>query len=465
MKTIITKKCRLLIPVLVIVMFSLGHTVCGEIVRAQKKEIRTKLDSVRSEMENVLNRELKLYYPLCLDTIYVGYNNDINYKWQLEGPQNKMIVSQARHIWSLANAVIFYPERKEKYYEYALHGYKFLRDKMWDKKWGGFYTLVNRAGEPLESDGETLKEAYGNAFAIYALAAYYKAFGDTSALKLAKRTFHWLDKHSYDLQYGGYFQFMKIDGTPYPEGFGITPPKDQNSSIHLMECFAELYGVWPDSLLKERLSSIHRIIRDTIVTQKGYMNLFFKRDWTPISYRDSSLSVRMKNVYFDNISFGHDIETAYLLLEASEKLGIEHDSVTLRIAKKMVDHSINNGWDKVNGGIFDGGYYNKGEENKITIVKETKEFWVEAESLNSLLMMSQLFPAEKDFYFGKFLALWEYTKKYVIDNEYGGWYILGIDKSPFAKLMFKGSIWKADYHSSRAMINCLRRFDNGKIKN
>jgi len=31
---------------------------------------------------------------------------------------------------------------------------------------------------------------------------------------------------------------------------------------------------------------------------------------------------------------GHDIETAYLLLEASEKLGIHQDTVTLGIAKK-----------------------------------------------------------------------------------------------------------------------------------
>jgi mannobiose 2-epimerase len=463
MKIQTMKSRSFLIPVMLVFALYLGFKVREEMTRDEKQETRTGRDNVRTEIEDVLNQELKLFYPLCLDTTYGGYNNDINYKWQLEGPQHKMIVSQARHVWSLSNAAIFYPGKKDRFFGYASHGYQFLRDIMWDKQSGGFYNLVTRSGEPIQGEGETIKEAYGNAFAIYALAAYYKAFGDTSALGLAKRAFHWMEKHSHDPQYGGYFQFMQRDGTPFPEGFRRTPPKDQNSSIHILECFTELYGVWHDNLLKERLGSLFIIIRDTIVTQKGYMNLFFKRDWTPISYRDSSLSVRTKNLDLDHVSFGHDIETAYLLLEALDKLGINNDTVTLRTAKKMVDHSIINGWDKDNGGIFDGGYYNKGEEDKITIVKETKEFWAQAEALNSLLMMSQLFPEDGTFYYNKFLSIWEYCKKYLIDKEYGGWYIGGIDKAPYMKLMSKANIWKADYHTSRAMINCIRRLDNKKI--
>ena len=455
----------LLIQVILTLGLILVSMNCRKINVDQKHVFQTNKDSVKKEIEYVLNRELELFYPLCLDTAYGGYNNDINYKWQLEeSPQNKMIVSQARHVWSLSNAVLFYPERKEKYFIYASQGYKFLRDFMWDKQSGGFYTLVDRSGKPIAEDGETSKEAYGNAFAIYALAAYYKAFGDTSALGLAKRAFYWMEKHSYDPVFGGYFQFMQNDGTPYPKGYGKTPPKDQNSSIHIMECFTELYGVWHDPLLKERLGSMLKIIRDTIVTQKGYMNLFFKQDWTHVSYQDSSSTVQNSNWYYDHVSFGHDIETAYLLLEASDKLGIKNDSITLRIAKKMVDHSINNGWDKEFGGIFDGGYYFKGSENNIKIVIDTKEFWTQVETLNSLLIMSQLFPEELNTYFNKFLLEWDYIKKYQWDNEYGGWYLGGIDKAPDMKYMEKANIWKADYHTTRGMINCLRRLESDSTK-
>ena len=131
----------------------------------------------------------------------------------------------------------------------------------------------------------------------------------------------------------------------------------------------------------------------------------------------------------------------------------------------MVDHSINNGWDKEFGGIFNGGYYFKGSENNIKIVIDTKEFWTQVETLNSLLIMSQLFPEELNTYFNKFLLEWDYIKKYQWDNEYGGWYLGGIDKAPDMKYMEKANIWKADYHTTRGMINCLRRLESDSNKN
>jgi len=96
--------------------------------------------------------------------------------------------------------------------------------------------------------------------------------------------------------------------------------KDQNSSIHLLEAFTELYKVWPDALVKVRLQEMLELIRDKIVTQKGYLQLFFTYDWKPVSFHDSSDAVIMKNKNLDHVSFGHDVETAYLMQEASETL-------------------------------------------------------------------------------------------------------------------------------------------------
>jgi mannobiose 2-epimerase len=121
--------------------------------------------------------------------------------------------------------------------------------------------------------------------------------------------------------------------------------KDQNSSIHLLEAFTELYQVWRDPLVAERLKEMLFLIRDTIVDDKGSLILFLHPDWTPVSFRDSSEEVILKHRNLDHVSFGHDVETAFLLLEASHVAGIDNDTATLRIAKKMVDHSIRNGWD------------------------------------------------------------------------------------------------------------------------
>ncbi len=181
----------------------------------------TNKKTILKEMEHVLNQSFELWYPLSIDSSDGGYYSDINYKWQLQGKQNKMIVTQARHVWSASNAALFY-----KKYNYlpkiSEHGFKFLKNVMWDKKNGGFYDLVERDGKVLNQSGfglpdekQVIKNAYGNAFAIYGLAAYYKVSKDTDALELAKETFNWLDTHSYDPDYGGYFQYLSRNGTPF----------------------------------------------------------------------------------------------------------------------------------------------------------------------------------------------------------------------------------------------------------
>ena len=126
------------------------------------------------------------------------------------------------------------------------------------------------------------------------------------------------------------------------------------------------------------------LIRDTIITPRGNLQLFFQWDWTPVSIKDSSREFILHHHNLDYVSFGHDVETAYLMLEASQALGLTNDSVTLMIGKKLVDHALKNGWDKQAGGFYDEGFYFKGD-TVITILKESKNWWAQAEGLNSLL--------------------------------------------------------------------------------
>lgn len=415
-------------------------------------------ERVLAEMEYSMKKELlEVWYPRNFDTDQGGYLSTFTYDWKPEGEQDKMIVSQARHVWTNSKAMVLYPGERV-YREGADLGFRFLRDKMWDESFGGFFTLVDRQGNV---EGGDEKTAYGNAFAIYGLAAYYGVSKDTSALHLAQKTFRWLERNSHDPVHGGYFQHLTRTGTPVRRTDNIdskaeTGYKDQNSSIHLLEAFAELYQVWPDSLLRVRLQEMLVLVRDTIVQPKGYMVLFFQPDWSPVSYRDSSEAVTRDHFNLDHVSFGHDVETAFLMLEASHVLGIKNDSVTLAVAKKLVDHSLENGWDKEVGGFYDGGYYFNGHMG-ITIVKDSKNWWSQAEGLNTLLMMSELFPRDTHDYFGHFLTLWDYTNRYIIDHEHGEWYQGGIDKEPHQKTGLKAHVWKASYHQFRSLMNCVAR--------
>jgi mannobiose 2-epimerase len=407
----------------------------------------THRDTIAAEIRRTLDEELRRWYPLCVDTVAGGYVSDLNADWLPDGPQNKMIVTQARHIWSAAHAGMFY-QKDNALRRIAAHGVDFLARTMWDSVHGGFFDLVERRGMPIPEGGRLVKKAYGQAFALYALAEYSRASGDTAALDLARKTHRWLEAHSYDPRHGGYFQFLSLEGDPFVEGVDGTPPKDYNSMIHLLEAYTAFYAAWPDSVVRDRLSSLLTLVRDTLTTDEGFLRLYFRRDWTPVTGDG--------NVEFNHISFGHDAETAYLLLEASEALGTRNDSTTLRVAKSLLDHAIRYGWDQEHGGLFDAGTYDAATGRR-EIVRRTKEWWAQAEALNALLLMADLFPDDPHRYYDLFCSQWAYCTEFVIDPVRGGWYWGGIDAVPSLRESPKASIWKGAYHTSRALINCVRR--------
>lgn len=197
------------------------------------------------------------------------------------------------------------------------------------------------------------------------------------------------------------------------------------------------------------------LIKDTMVTERGDLQLFFFPDWNPVSYRDSASSTIEKHRSLDHVSFGHDIETAYLMLEAAQVLEIRDPDI-MKISKKMVDHSLRWGWDNIAGGLYDGGYY-FADSDSLIIIMEGKNWWAQAEGLNTLLIMADYFPEDRMDYFGKFQQQWEYINTYLIDKENGDWYAGGLDKEPHLKEARKGHIWKTPYHNFRSLTNCVQR--------
>ncbi len=100
---------------------------------------------IYSELSDALNKGiLDVWYPRTIDSIYGGFLSDFDYKWDMKGPQNKMIVTQSRHVWTCSSVAGFYPAKKDYFLKMASHGVRFLKDKMWDQKHGGFFNLVGQ---------------------------------------------------------------------------------------------------------------------------------------------------------------------------------------------------------------------------------------------------------------------------------------------------------------------------------
>ncbi len=433
-------------PTLAMILLVIITAGCGPSANKEKgKSNGSTNPSVMADIleESLFKDILDHWYPLNIDSLNGGYISGFQRDWSpTERPLPKSLVQQARHVWATSFILEHYPDHKE-FLDYAAHGFTFLKDAMWDQEYGGFYVNCNADGTPALTRGDG-KLVYGQAFAVYGLSQYYAVSKDKEALDLAKKAFLWME-NAHDPQYGGYFENLKRDGS----GDGL---KDYNSSIHLMEAITSLYRVWPDSLVHARLEEMFYLIRDTFVHPDGYLQLYFHPDWTLVTDEEMAEGSEGRNHVIEHFTYGHDVETAFLLLETAHELGMGEDEDTHAIAKQLVDHSLASGWDSEVGGFFDAG---KQIGDSIEIINNGKAWWSEIEGLNALLLMHTLYPEDPHDYYGLFLEMWEYIDTYLIDHEYGGWYNAGLDTSPDSKNQLKSHGWKTTYHNARGMVHCV----------
>jgi len=422
-------------------------------VIAQKTDLALLASIETSLRENIAD----IWYPRTIDPVYGGFLSRFDWQWNQEDDQRKGIVTQSRHVWTTIRLYERYPDR-EYLKTAALAGGKFIREKFWDPQNGGFYWLLERDGTPLEneSSGEEIRQTYGTAFAIYALGSLYEVTGDPEMLDKAVEAFKWLENHAHDREKLGYFDLLTASGEPYFQPEKRQYAKGQNTTIHLLEAFTALYHVWPDSLLKTRILELKELLIGRIIDPRGYLVQFFGADWTPVSYLGMPKEAYLKVSYWDHVSFGHDVETAYLLWEADQVLGGEDEQRILSVGKRLLDHALEHGWDPQNGGIPDGGFY---FTEQCEIVRPQKTWWAQAEMLNALLMFEEFFPEDSHHYQERALEMWYYIQTYIIDGDNGGWFELGQDLNPESRLWPKSHIWKGAYHNSRALLNARHWID------
>lgn len=388
---------------------------------------------------NLRQHVLDQWFPRAVSTQFGGgFDQNFTENWTNTSKGERSLVYQARLTWLASQAALRYPAEAAKWKAIAAHGADFLRTQLWDAQFGGFY-WEKIAGAPTRA-GE--KHVYGNAFAIYALVAAYRATGDARSLQLAKTAFSWIDSRARDAKNRGYFEALTREDKPI-----LAPPspdmlgdligtrygfKSMNTHIHLLEAFAALYEIAPEKKLKSRLSEVFLLVRDTItISPPGALNLHFRPDWKPLPEDDS---------------FGHDIETAFLLVEAARALGMPDDAKTWVTARALVDHTLEIGLDPTNGGFYDAG----GTFGPIS--NPSKIWWVQAEALNALLLMHKKYGAQTPKYWNAFVAQWNWIQSHQIDRQNGGWLASVSPTGVRAAGAVKSDGWTEGYHQGRALL-------------
>jgi mannobiose 2-epimerase len=350
-------------------------------------------------------------------------------------PGTKSLVQQSRVVWTFSAAYQRYPE--SAYKEAAAQTLKFLRERMWDKEHDGFNWLVDRQGKVLDDQ----KNLYGESFAIYALAEYGRAFHDGSAVRQAVELFRLLDIKAHDNTNGGYFEAFNNDWSRQTKNMlamNMPGRKSMNTHIHLLESLTTLYNVTGDPNVKARVEELLNLCLNKIANPRlGYLRLYFTNDWKPAENSETS-------------SYGHDIELSWLITESAGALGRARDPRVKRLALALVDHTLRDGFDREQGGIYDEGPVSGPAKNK------TKTWWVQAEALTGLLNAYQL--TGQQIYRDRFDQQAAYVLLRFVDHQFGEW---------FNQIQPDGMItgnktdaWKGPYHNGRACLEVIQRLES-----
>jgi mannobiose 2-epimerase len=415
--------------------FPAGYPAFQRGARFLTEGIMNQLDQYRKETTAELTNILSWWMRMTIDHENGGFYGKMDHANKVFFLAAKGAVLNARILWTFSSAYNLTGD--SQYLDIAARAFRYISDHFIDKEFGGVYWTVNFKGEPLN----TRKQIYALAFAVYGLSEYYLASRDESAKAIAIQLYDGIVTHSYDTKYGGYIEALTRDWQQIEDlrlsDKDANEKKSMNTHLHLLEAFTNLYRISPDERLRNRVAELVRIFLDRIIDNKtNHLFLFFDDRW------------RMRS---NVISYGHDIEGAWLMQEAVQT--VHEDSLfedVSRISVKIAEASAQ-------GLDSDGGLWYEYDLQEQQLVKQ-KHSWPQAEAMIGFFNAWQI---TGDYQFlQKSLASWQFARNFLIDRELGEWYWgVNADHSPMLAEE-KVGIWKCPYHNSRACIEIIRRVQN-----
>jgi mannobiose 2-epimerase len=347
--------------------------------------------------------------------------------------QPKGLIVNSRILWAFSAVHRARPEKL--FQQMADRAFDYVMNRFWDTQYGGAYWRLDDVGRVIDDS----KKIYGQAFYIYALAEYCQAFAAPVALARARELFELIERHAHDSKYNGYLEVRRRDWSEADADARLSDrdmneKKSMNNHLHLLEAYTNLYRVWKDQRVEQRLRELIALFEQRILDPRTkHLNHFFDEQW---------------HVRSNSYTFGHDIEGTWLLCEAAEVLG---DAVLLKqagaVALPMAEVVLKEGID------VDGALRYEGKGGKI--IDAGKECWPQAEAVIGFLNAFQL---SRD---AKFLEAarhtWDFIERQLVDRVHGEWFWRITPEGLVDPTLPKVSEWKGPYHGSRMCLETLRR--------
>lgn len=369
------------------------------------------------------------------DDEYGGYYGYMDFDLNVDKKAVKGCILNSRITWFFSNAYMLLKD--ESLLAEAKHGFAFMKEHCMDKQNGGIFWSLQYDGTP----EDTTKHTYNQAFAIYALSSYFDASGDTEALAMAMELFRVIEERCTDeIGYKEAFsrEFVEVENDKLSEN-GVIAEKTMNTLLHVFEAYTELYRVSKDEKVKKRLEWILDTIADKI--------------YNPKLHRQEVFFDKHMNSILDLHSYGHDIETAWLVDRGTEILG--EQAYIDKMRPIILDLTA-----QVYKAAFDG--HSLANECEKGVVDTTRTWWVQAETVVGFLNGYQLSPEHTE-YLDAAKAEWEFIKEHVIDKRPGSEWFRDVEADGKARVGEPiVEPWKCPYHNGRMCMEVIRRSSHVK---
>lgn len=381
-----------------------------------------------TEIKEHLVNDLIPFWQGLKDEENGGFYGYLSYDLKLDKKAVKGCILNSRILWFFSNAYMVLGD--PSLLESATHAYQFLKEHCIDDEFGGVFWSLTYDGKP----EDTTKHTYNQAFSIYALASYYDASKNSEALEIAWKLYDLVESKCKD-EYGYLEAFTRSfepeENDKLSEN-GVIAEKTMNTLLHVFEAYTELYRVTKEEKVAKQIRFMMDIIKDKVFNKEiGRQEVFFDRTW---------------NTLIDLYSYGHDIETAWLVDRGLEVLDDEAYTNMLSPITKIITENI------YNRAYIDHSLVNESENG---VVDTTRVWWVQAEAVVGFLNGYQK-QGDKKFLDAS-VDIWNYIKKYFIDKRNGSEWFWSVkeDHTPDEKPIVEP--WKCPYHNGRMCFEVLRR--------
>jgi mannobiose 2-epimerase len=360
-----------------------------------------------------------------------GFVGGITNALAIQNTLPRTAVSCTRFLWTFSHAFLVTGE--QRYLDIAHHAYKYLNKAFWDSHYGGLFWAVDLHGQPINPR----KHSYAQAFGIYSLSEYFKATHLAESLDLANGLYALLETHAHDQEFGGYIEGFSRDWSDLEDmRLGVDDlncQKSMNTMLHLMEAYTNLAVVSGDQGVKAQLLEIIRMFQTHIISPAGHFILFFNADWTPLS---------------DHISYGHDIEGSWLLVEAADTLGDPSFTKSVAASALAMANSVLSEGIRADHGIIQ-------EASPTEVTNAILEWWPQAEAVVGFYNAYQMTGDQK--YLTASQESWSFINDHVIDREFGGWIKRLPPDGAVDKDSLKAGPWEGPYHEARMCFEMIKR--------